>query len=228
METRIDEIASECTASRSSYLRRHRPLDSPTIISSSPAMNRSCFTAASAKCSRWYQRPLPRSCRWNGCAGLLSDIFEADECGSMNEWLAAAPAARADAWGWWAAVFPSADMADRPPRVLSNGEVINIGGKRLRYIDTPHVPHGWDAGVMFEETTQTLFVRRPFYARSETAPRSLGSDIVEPVDCDGRLIPNTRGLGPTTGSTIRKLADLKPKVLATMHGTSYSGMGLLR
>ena len=82
--------------------------------------------------------------------------FEADECGSMNEWLAAAPQAQL-AHGIIGCRISVADMADRPPRVLSDGEVIDIGGKHLRYIDTPHVPHGWDAGVIFEETTNTLF-----------------------------------------------------------------------
>jgi hypothetical protein len=82
---------------------------------------------------------------------------------SMNEWLAAAPAAQL-AHGAVGCRVSVSDMADREPRVLSDGEVIDIGGKRFRYIDTPHVPHGWDAGVMFEETTGTLVVRRPIYA----------------------------------------------------------------
>ena len=82
--------------------------------------------------------------------------FEADECGSMNEWLAAAPHAQL-AHGMVGCHVSVADLADRPPRVLSDGEVVDIGGKRLRYIDTPHVPHGWDAGVIFEEETTTLF-----------------------------------------------------------------------
>jgi flavorubredoxin len=69
--------------------------------------------------------------------------FEADECGSMNEWLAAAPAAELT-HGMVSCRVSVSDMADRPPRVLSNDEIIDIGGKRLRYIDTPHVPHGWD------------------------------------------------------------------------------------
>jgi flavorubredoxin len=81
--------------------------------------------------------------------------FEADECGSMNEWLAASPHAELmhGAVGCGVSIT---DMADRAPRVLADGEVVDIGGKRVRYIDTPHVPHGWDAGVMFEETTGTL------------------------------------------------------------------------
>jgi flavorubredoxin len=70
------------------------------------------------------------------------------------------------------------DMADRPPRVLSNGEVIDIGGKRLRYIDTPHVPHGWDAGVMFEETTKTLLCG-DLFTRVGNGPVITDSDIVD-------------------------------------------------
>jgi flavorubredoxin len=85
---------------------------------------------------------IPLDClRW-----LTFGHFEADECGSMNEWLAAAPEAQL-AHGVVGCRLSVADLADRSPRVLSDGEVIDIGGKRLRYIDTPHVPHGWDAGV---------------------------------------------------------------------------------
>jgi hypothetical protein len=116
--------------------------------------------------------------------------------GSMNEWLAAAPAAELT-HGMVSCRVSVSDMADRPPRVLSNGEVIDIGGKRLRYIDTPHVPHGWDAGVI---------------------------DIVEPSIVTEDLFHYT-SLGPTTGANIRMLADLQPKVLAAMHGASFSGNG---
>jgi hypothetical protein len=83
--------------------------------------------------------------------------FEADECGTMNERLAAAPAAQLT-HGMVGCRVAVSDRADREPRLLSDGEVIDIGGRPFRYIDTPHVPHGWDAGVMFEETTGTLIV----------------------------------------------------------------------
>src|SRR6266571_7203709 len=113
------------------------------------------------------------------------------------------------------------DMADRAPRVLSDGEVIDIGGKRFRYIDTPHVPHGWDAGVMFEETTATLLCG-DLFTHLGNGPAITASDIVEPSITTEGLFHFT-SLGPSTGSTIRNLAALKPKVLATMHGTSFSG-----
>ncbi len=148
--------------------------------------------------------------------------FEADECGSMNEWLAAAPAAQL-MHGMVSCRVSVSDMADRAPRVLSDGEVIDIGGKRFRYIDTPHVPHGWDAGVMFEETTGTLLCG-DLFTRVGNGPAITEGDVVEPSMTTENLFHYTSP-GPTTGSTIRNLAAPKPKVLAAMHGSSFSGDG---
>jgi hypothetical protein len=114
-------------------------------------------------------------------------------------------------------------MADREPRLLSDREVIDIGGKRFRYIDTPHVPHGWDAGVMFEEATGTLLCG-DLFTRVGNGPAITESDIIEQSITSESLLHYT-SLGPSTGSTVRKLAAFKPKVLATMHGSSFSGDG---
>src|SRR5262245_40332325 len=90
----------------------------------------------------------PERLRW-----IAFGHYEADECGAMNEWLAVAPQAQV-AHGQTGCMVSLNDMADRVPRVLADGETIHLGGgKRVRYIDTPHVPHGWDAGVLFEEST---------------------------------------------------------------------------
>src|SRR5882757_4730085 len=91
------------------------------------------------------------SLRWIGFGHV-----EADECGAMNSFLAAAPDAQVvhSAIGCMVSVN---DLADRPPRPMAHDEVIDLGGKRIRHLDTPHVPHGWDARAMYEETTQTLF-----------------------------------------------------------------------
>jgi flavorubredoxin len=148
--------------------------------------------------------------------------FEADECGSMNEWLAIAPNAQLT-HGITGCRVSVSDMADRAPRVLSDGEIIDIGSKRFRYIDTPHVPHGWDAGVMFEETTKTLLCG-DLFTHVGNGPAIIENDIVEPSITTENLFHYT-SLGPTTGSTIRKLAALQPKVLATMHGSSFAGDG---
>src|SRR6476660_9701383 len=82
--------------------------------------------------------------------------IEADESGSMNRWLNAAPQAQV-AHGMTAVMVSLNDLADRPPRGLMDGEVVDLGGKRVRWIDTPHVPHAWEAGLLYEETTGTLF-----------------------------------------------------------------------
>ena len=148
--------------------------------------------------------------------------FEADECGSMNDWLAAAPASQL-AHGMVGCRVSVSDVADRAPRVLADGEVIDIGGKRLRYIDTPHVPHGWDAGVMFEETTGTLLCG-DLFTHVGNGPAITQNDIVEPSIVAERSLHAT-SLGPTTGATVRALAALQPKVLATMRGSSFSGDG---
>ena len=82
--------------------------------------------------------------------------YEADECGAMNEWLAVAPRAEV-AHGQTACLVSLNEVADRQPRILADGEVIELdAGKRVRYLDTPHVPHGWEAGVIYEEVTGTL------------------------------------------------------------------------
>lgn len=158
--------------------------------------------------------PLERL-RW-----LTFGHFEADECGSLNDWLAVAPRAE-PAHGMVACRVSVEDVADRPPRVLADGEVIDIGGRRLRYIDTPHVPHGWDAGVLFEETTGTLLCG-DLFAHSGN-PRALTeSDIVEPAMAAEDAFKQT-SLGPATAPTIRKLAELSPRKLALMHGASFVG-----
>jgi flavorubredoxin len=93
----------------------------------------------------------PEQLRW-----IAFGHYEADECGAMNEWLAVAPRAQV-AHGQTACLVSLNDMADRAPRILSDGEVIDLGGgRRVRYLDTPHVPHGWEAGVMLEEGSGTL------------------------------------------------------------------------
>ena len=104
---------------------------------------------------------------------------ESDECGSMNEWLAAAPRAEVAHTGVGCMVSVN-DLADRPPRAVADGEVIDLGGKRVRHLDTPHVPHGWDAHLLFEETTGTLLCGDLFTATGKS-PALTEDDIVEPA-----------------------------------------------
>jgi flavorubredoxin len=146
--------------------------------------------------------------------------LEADECGSMNQWLAAAPAAQV-AHGAMGCIVSVNDLADREPRALHNGEVLETGERRLRRIDTPHVPHGWDAGVLFEETTSTLLCGDLFTALGES-PASTEREITGPALAAEDIFGATC-LTPSTGPTIRSLADLAPRTLGLMHGPSYTG-----
>jgi flavorubredoxin len=149
--------------------------------------------------------------------------FEADECGAMNEWLAAAPEAQA-AHGATGCMVSLNDFADRAPRVLKDGEVVDLGrGKRVRFIDTPHIPHGWDAGVLYEESTATLLCGDLFTQLGNGAALTEG-DVVGPAVAAEDLFKFS-SLNPGMGSTIRGLAKLSPRTLALMHGPSFSGDG---
>src|SRR4029079_2893041 len=129
--------------------------------------------------------------------------LESDECGSMNLLLAAAPNAQVAHTGLGCMVSIN-DLADREPRPLGPDEVFDIGGKRIRSIDTPHVPHGWDAHVLYEETTGTLFVGDLFTQTG--AWDALGNDdIVEPA-LEAESIFLATALTPATAPTIRSLA----------------------
>jgi len=145
---------------------------------------------------------------------------ESDECGAMNKLLAVAPNAQV-AHGQLGCMVSLDEMADRPPRPLTNGETIELGAMRVRHIDTPHVPHGWDARVMYEETTGTLLCG-DLFTHFGDGPALTEDDIVGPAGVAEDAFGSTC-LAPSTPATIRGLADLAPRTLAVMHGSSYTG-----
>jgi flavorubredoxin len=147
---------------------------------------------------------------------------EADECGAMNQWLAVAPDAQV-AHGGLGVMVSIDDMADRPARPLADGEVIDLGGKRVRHIDTPHVPHAWEARVLYEETTGTLLCGDLFSHIGRT-PALTSDDIVEPA-MEAEAIFRSSSLAPQTVVTLQSLAALEPTTLAVMHGASFTGDG---
>jgi flavorubredoxin len=159
----------------------------------------------------------PASLRWIGFGHV-----EADECGAMNLWLEAAPGAEI-AHGATACDVSLNDLADRPPRLLADGEVIDLGGRRVRYLDTPHTPHGWDAGLLYEETTGTLLCGDLFTQTGRTEALT-ESDILGPASAAEDLF-GFSSLHPEMATTIRRLAPLAPKTLALMHGPAFSGDG---
>ncbi|HEU5267594.1 MAG TPA: hypothetical protein VFU35_12885 [Jatrophihabitans sp.] len=146
---------------------------------------------------------------------------EADECGSMNEWLAAAPHAQV-AHGVLGCMVSLNDLADRPPRPLADGEVLDIGGHRLRQIPTPHVPHAWEAQLLYDETTGTLFCGDLFTQVGTANALVHDTDLISPALAAEDMFAST-SLGVLTAPTIRKLADLEPRTLALMHGPAAAG-----
>ena len=147
---------------------------------------------------------------------------EADECGSMNMWLAAAPGSQV-AHGVLGCDVSLNDLCDRPPHPLAEGDVLDLGGKRLRQISTPHVPHGWEAQVLYEETTRTLLCG-DLFSQVGGGPAMTADDIVEPALAAERMFHST-SLAPHTVRTLQALGDLAPTTLAVMHGASFQGNG---
>ena len=220
METRIAEIAPKVfrlstflpeIAAPAGFTMNQFLLDAdePLLFHTGP---RGLFPLVSAAMKKIM--PLERL-RW-----ISFGHFEADECGAMNLWLAAAPRAKIT-HGETACMVSLGDIADRPPQPLANGATIDLGGKRVRYIDTPHVPHGWDAGMMLEEATNTLLCSDLFTHAGDPAPIT-ASDLIQPaMEAENMFLATA--LTPATAPTIRRLAALEPKTLAIMHGSSYNG-----
>ena len=156
-----------------------------------------------------------RTLRWIAIGHL-----EADESGAMNKWLAAAPDAKVVAGGVGADVNLT-DLADRAPVAMGDGERLDLGGLRVRHIDTPHVPHGWDARVLYEERTATLLCG-DLFTHTGPGPAVRDDDVVERALAAEDVFHAT-ALTPTTAPVIRKLAGLEPRTLALMHGSSYDG-----
>jgi flavorubredoxin len=171
-----------------------------------------------APISEAVQRVMPLDrLRWTACSHV-----EADECGALNQWLAAAPNAT-PAHGQVGCNIWLTDMADRPPRVLKDGEVLELGGKTVRWLDTPHVPHNWDAGVLHEETTGTLFCSDLFTQMGPATPTT-EADIVGPAIATEKAVPYMPAT-PLAAPTLRRLAALAPATIALMHGPSFRGDG---
>lgn len=156
--------------------------------------------------------------------------FEADECGSLNEWLAAAPNAQ-PACSQLGAIVSVNDFANRAPRPLNDNEVIETGRYRLRFLRTPHVPHCWEAGLLFEETGRTLFCSDLLHQSGDQPP--IAESAAEALDRHRKslidyqagpfanYVPYTRNTDPI----LKSLAALKPATIAVMHGSSLVGDG---
>jgi flavorubredoxin len=152
--------------------------------------------------------------------------FESDECGALNDWLAAAP--KADViCSQVSALVSVNDFIGRESRALADGESFSTGKYRFRYCQTPHLPHGWDAGVLFEETQRTLLCSDLFHQTGDVEPLTT-SDVVgrsyqAMKEYQAGILADYVPYTPLTAQNLKKLADLKPKTLAIMHGSSFTG-----
>jgi flavorubredoxin len=166
----------------------------------------------------------PASLRW-----ISWSHFEVDECGALNEWLAVAPQAQA-ACGEVGAMVNVQDFASRPPRALKPAEILDTGNHRFQWVPTPHLPHGWDAGVLFDESDRVLFCSDLFHQLGKREPIT-SNDVVSRWADAGATYQNHPVLmdyvpfTPQTHRQMEKLASLKPQVLAAMHGSTFVGDG---
>ncbi|MCW5632567.1 MAG: MBL fold metallo-hydrolase [Rubrivivax sp.] len=149
--------------------------------------------------------------------------FEADECGALNEWLAAAPQAT-PLCSQVAAMVSVADYADRAPRALADGEKLVLGRHTVQWHDTPHVPHGWDCGLLMDVTTSTFFCGDLFTQGGRGEQALTESDILGPSEAF-RQPMDYYAHAPHTAATLARLAAAKPRTLACMHGSAWRGDG---
>lgn len=148
---------------------------------------------------------------------------EADECGALNEWLAIAPHAEA-VCGRVAAMVSINDMADRPPRALADGEDLALGRHTLSWFDTPHMPHGWECGLMMERFTNTFLCGDLFTQGGTGETAVTEADILEPSEAF-RAPMDYFAHAPNTGAILERLAREQPTTLACMHGSAWRGDG---
>jgi flavorubredoxin len=165
----------------------------------------------------------PSTIRWIGFSH-----FEADECGALNEWLEVAPLAEA-VCTFVGAMVSVNDFASRPAHVLKNDDVLNTGKYRYRLHSTPHLPHCWDAGMLFEETQRTMFCSDLFHQVGDVEP-STESDVIGRfrdtlTQYQAGPFSNYMPYTHNTDRFLAELAALKPKTLAAMHGSAFVGDG---
>lgn len=160
----------------------------------------------------------PERLRW-----IAFSHFEADECGSLNEWLALAPAAQ-PLCSATAAMVSVNDVADREARGLADGETFSTGRRTMRWFDTPHLPHGWETGYLADESTKTLFCGDLFTQPGRGEVALTTSDILGPSE-EFRKAMDYYAHSRDAAQLFAKLASFQPQTLACMHGSAWQGDG---
>ena len=215
METRVTEVA-EGVHQLSTFVGAPVGFNQYLVVADEPLLFHTGMRQMFPLVAAGVSKILPaEALRW-----VSFGHVEADECGSMNQFLAAAPRAEI-AHGALGCMVSLNDLADRPPVPLAYGQVLELGTHRVRNIDTPHVPHGWEARVLFEETTKTLLCGDLFTQLGQGP--ALTSDDVLAAAAQAEDVFGASCLTPNTAPTIRSLAELEPNMLAVMHGSSVTG-----
>lgn len=223
METRVDQIADRIYR-LSTFIPDVGPVgftfNQFLIDAEEPLLYHTGMRQLFPLVSAAVERVMPVSMlRWIAFAHL-----EADECGAVNEFLAAAPHAQV-VHGALGVQLSLNDHCDRPPRPLEDGEVLDIGGaalsRRMLELATPHVPHNWESHMFFETQTRTMFCG-DLLSQMGDGPAITGDDLIEAASTAEDVFHQT-SLGPAVPETYRRLAELAPARLAIMHGSSYGG-----
>jgi flavorubredoxin len=166
----------------------------------------------------------PKAVKWLGFSHV-----EADECGSLREWQQLAPKSVAVCSLVGKLVSVDDCMAERPALGMKDGDVLNTGKYRFSFLHTPHVPHCWEAGFLFEETQHTLLCSDLFHQNGDVEPAThsdvLGRCRQVLVEYQQGPLANYMPYTPLTEPTLHRLAELQPKTLATMHGSAFVGDG---
>jgi flavorubredoxin len=222
-ETRVDEIAPSIYRISTSVPPSAVPggftLNQFLVVDEEPLLFHTGGRRQFAGVREAVARVMPiERLRWIGFSHV-----EADECGSLNEWLAVAPHA-APVCGRIAALVSVNDLADRPPRALGDGESLALGEKRLTWIDAPHMPHAWECGFLFEEGTRTLLAGDLFTQGGEHPAALTEADILGPSEAF-RARMDAYSHSSRAGDSLERMAQLAPATLACMHGSSYRGDG---
>lgn len=216
METRVTEIAADIHQ-LSTFVGAPVGFNQYLIAAEEPLLFHTGMRQMFPLVAAGVSTVLPaESLRW-----ISFGHVEADESGSMNDWLAVAPGATVTQ-SQIGCMVSIEDLADRPPRPLADGEELDLGGHVVQWFDTPHVPHAWEAGVLYDRTARTLLCGDLFtwYGDFEA---TTNADIVGPAVQAEDEAPGSLSLHPSSGATIRRLAELDIDTLAPMHSPAFTG-----
>lgn len=224
METRIDEIAPDLYRLSTHISKINLQFNQFLVKDDEPLLYHTGMRGMFPLVRDAVAKVLdPATIRWVGFSH-----FEADECGSLNEWLAVAPQAK-PLCGMVGALVNINDFIGGTAHVMATGETLATGRHCFRFLETPQVPHAWDASLLFEETGATLFCSDLLLQVGDLAPLT-GDDVVEPARQSLLLyeagpLAHPYPYTSLTDATLQMLADLQPKLLAIMHGSSFAGDG---